>query len=230
MLENGDDGVLIPSTYMIEGRLTTEPKEESGIYLLSDQALLMKAYVRDSDRFAAVTLKNEVISRLDVEGQSVSEQMAWLEGYVTYYSAYGTSDDYRAIKEMIDRLFDENGMVAASDLSAASYQDSGFVSTLEPDADGAMHSTLEAPAGTEETELYSFSGVELSSIRLNLIRSLEENGLLPEGSFDRNLQVVLDARASDDIPLYAYAYTTLEDGTVSYVYLRNDCGIKNFLY
>lgn len=227
MLENGDDGILIPSSYMIEGRLTSEPKEESGIYLLSDQALLMKAYVRDSDRFSAVTLKNEVISRLDVENQSISEQMAWLEGYVAYYSSYGTSDDYRAINEMIDRLFDENGMVVPSTLSAAAYQDSGFVSTTELDENGLGTSTLETPAGTEETELYSFEGVELSSIRLNLIRSLEENGLLPEGSFDRNLQTVLDAKVSDDIPLYAYAYSTLEDGTVSYVYFRDTAAAIN---
>ncbi|MBR6484695.1 MAG: hypothetical protein IKT14_06710 [Clostridiales bacterium] len=227
MLEQGDDGILIPSTYMIEGRLTSEPKEESGIYLLSDQALLMKAYVRDSDRFSAVTLKNEVISRLDVENQSISEQMAWLEGYVAYYSAYGTSEDYKNINDMISRLFDENGMVVSSTLSAASYQDSGFVSTTELDENGLGNSTLESPAGTEETELYSFEGVELSSVRLNLIRSLEENDLLPEGSFDRNLQLVLDAKAADDIPLYAYAYTTLEDGTVSYIYFKDTAAAIN---
>ena len=200
MIQEAEDGVLIPSSYMIEGRLTSEPAEESGVYLPSDQALLMKLYVRDNDRFAAVTLKNKVLDSFNMEDYSVEEQMAWLEGYVVYYSAYGTSDDYKNIKELVAGLFTDDGMVRTSDLTAASF---------------------DSPAGTSEDELYSFEGITLASVRLMLIRSLEANELLPEGSFDRNLELVLGGMISDDIPLFAYAARYEEDGTVSYVYSKD---------
>ena len=220
MIQEAEDGVLIPSSYMIEGRLTSEPSEESGVYLPSDQALLMKLYVRDNDRFAAVTLKNKVIDSFNMEDYSVEEQMAWLEGYVVYYSAYGTSEDYKNIKELVAGLFTDDGMVRTSDLTAASYSDSAFQSVTVAESDPG-YATFDSPAGTSEDELYSFEGITLASVRLMLIRSLEANELLPEGSFDRNLELVLGGMISDDIPLFAYAARYEEDGTVSYVYSKD---------
>lgn len=219
MLEGGEDGVLIPSTYMIAGRLSYEEAEESGEYLLSDQARLLHMYVRTADRFKASALRNEVNSRFDMSEQSISEKAIWLEAYLYYYVSYGNADDYSRILDLIGQVFDENGLVRCEEISIAAYNDRGYVYTEDGDGNLTDQSVLDVPAGHDyENEMTTVSGVKLSSVRLSLIRDLENNGLLPVGSFDRNLQIVLGGVASDTIPLYAYAYQQSEDGSISYVY------------
>ena len=95
MLPEGQ--ILIPSSYMIEGRLVTQEAEVSPVYDLSDQALLLKCYIQAGDRLAATTLKNEVIKQFktysgmylstvgaDVDYSTVSDNVAWLDAYLEY--------------------------------------------------------------------------------------------------------------------------------------------------
>ena len=207
MVTGGEDGVLIPSSYMIAGRLSYEDAEESGDYLLSDQGRLLMAYVRSGDRFKATALKTEVLNRFDMETESVSEKMFWLEAYLNYYVSYGNAEDYTNITGLIASLFDEQGTVVPDTLYVASY-DEGSTLYLE-DQDEAYHdSILDDPLSDNVTsELTEIRGVALSSVRLQLIKDLEDNGLLPAGSYQRNLDIVLEAQVSADIPLFAYAYT-----------------------
>ena len=207
MVTGGEDGVLIPSSYMIAGRLSYEDAEESGEYLLSDQGRLLMAYVRSGDRFKATALKTEVLNRFDMETESVSEKMFWLEAYLNYYVSYGNAEDYTNITGLIASLFDEQGTVVPDTLYVASY-DEGSTLYLE-DQDEAYHdSILDDPLSDNvNSELTEIRGVALSSVRLQLIKDLEDNGLLPAGSYQRNLDIVLGAQVSADIPLFAYAYT-----------------------
>lgn len=210
MLTGGEDGVLIPSTYMIEGRLSYEEAEESGVYLLSDQGRLLMAYVRSGDRFKATALKNEVLNRFDMANESVSEKVYWLDAYLHYYVSYGTAEDYTNIVNLTSSLFDGQGMLVPDTLYVASYDEGSTLYLNAPDGD-YRDSVLDDPLSeTPESELIPVQGVALSSIRLSLIRDLENNGLLPQGSYERNLKIVSDARAARDLPLYAYAYTMIE--------------------
>lgn len=219
MLDGGSDGVLIPSSYMIAGRLSYEEAEESGEYLLSDQARLLRMYVRSADRFKASALRNEVNARFDMSGQSIEEKAAWLEAYLYYYVSYGNADDYSRILELISQVFDAEGNVITEEITVAAYNDRGYVSTTDSEGNTTDMSVLDVPAGHDyENELTTVTGVKLSAIKLSLIRDLESNGLLPAGSFEHNLEIVQGGVVSDSVPLYAYAYQVLDDGSISYVY------------
>ena len=211
MIEDREDGTLIPSSYMIEGRLSYEEAEESGVYLLSDQARLLKLYVKTSDRFKASDLRTEVNNRFDMSEQPLDEKAMWLEAYLYYYVSYGNADDYQKILDLISQIFDESGLMRPEDISIASFDEGAFYSTATYQGEEIPQSILESPAGTEyDSELVTVNAVKLSAVRLSMIRDLENNGLLPAGSYDRNLQIVTGGVASDSIPLYAYAYQVLE--------------------
>lgn len=211
MVDGSDNGVLIPSWYMIEGRLNNESAEESGEYKLSDQALLLKIYVKQNDRKEAKKLKSKVNDNIDFESAAVDEQMMWLEAYLEYYSAYGTAKDLHRIEKMVDILFDENGLIKPVALKYASYGDGQFGSLDQVDD----------ITNSENEGFVDFTGVPLLAIRLRLINSLEMNDFIPEGSYEANLKIVKDGLVSGDIPLYAYAYQLEADGTISYVYAHN---------
>ncbi len=215
MLGPDTDGILIPSNLMIAGRLVTEPQEDSGIFRLSDQALLLSSYVRRGDRFAATKLVNEVNSRFDFASESNYEKSSWLLAFMEYYASFGKASDYDQVENLVSLIFDENGNVRPEQLSVASYNDTGYVSTDNLDDDG--HSTISEIYGEGEITNYDFSGVVLSSVNLKLIKTLEDSNLLPVGSFESNSGVVLDGLISDSVSLYAYAYEVLDDGTLSYI-------------
>ena len=108
IVEKGGDGVLAATSYTIAGRLVSEEAVSSGIYGLSDQALLLKCYVRAGDRNSAVALKENVIKRfqlpdgsykafvyLDEEKKqedvvSTSAMIDWLDAMLQYYITYGS--------------------------------------------------------------------------------------------------------------------------------------------
>ena len=233
--------VLIPSSYMIEGRLVTQEAEVSGIYDLSDQALLLKCYVRSGDRLAAASLKNEVIKQFktynglylstvgaDTDYAVTSDNVEWLDAYLEYYSLYGTADDYEEIKELTAALFDGNGELNPESLTIAKYVDTMYVSTDDHGDGEGEDSSLEqiygAFVGEEfqeevdrddpETEVI---GVKISDIDLKLIYNLEQNGLIAGGSYDNALAIVQGAVCGGGIPYYAYAYQNTGSG-INYIY------------
>lgn len=216
MLRNAEDGTLIPSTLMIEGRLVTEPQEESGVYKLSDQALLLINYVRRGDRFAATNLVNEVYSRYDFSTETNYEKSSWLMAFLEYYVAYGKTSDYERITSLTALIFDSDGNIIPESISVASYNSSDYVS-LDVIGDDDGHSSLDGTDREVADSYYTFDGVTLSSINLKLIRTLENNNLLPAGSFEKNLELVLNGTVSEDIVLYAYAFEILDDGSISYI-------------
>ena len=236
-----DGSVLIPSSYMIEGRLVTQEAEVSEIYDLSDQALLLKCYVRSGDRLAAASLKNEVIKQFktytglylstvgaDVDYSVISDNVEWLDAFLEYYSLYGTADDYEEIKQLTDALFDDNGELIPESLTIAKYVDTMYVSTDDHGDGDGEDSSLEqiygAFVGEEsleqvdrddpETEVI---GVKISDIDLKLIYNLEQNGLIAGGSYDKALSTVKDSLCGGGIPYYAYAYQNTDSG-INYIY------------
>ena len=211
-----DDSLLIPSSYMIAGRLSYQDAESSGEYRLEDQALLLMMYVRSGDRIKAMQLKEQILEYYDFENESNTGLSAFLTSYIYYYIAYGSVNDGARIEEIVNVLFDEEGNMRQEALSVASYEQGTFYSLDNPADDDGAFSSLEQIGEDHPVEYTELTGVMISSIDLRLIRNLENNGLLPEGSFQKNLELVLGARVSDDIPLFAYAYA---DGI--YVYSHN---------
>ena len=236
-----DGRILIPSSYMIEGRLVTQEAEVSEIYDLSDQALLLKCYVRSGDRLAAASLKNEVIKQFktytglylstvgaDIDYSVISDNVEWLDAFLEYYSLYGTADDYEEIKQLTDALFDDNGELIPESLTIAKYVDTMYVSTDDHGDGDGEDSSLEqiygAFVGEEsqeqvdrddpETEVI---GVKISDIDLKLIYNLEQNGLIAGGSYDKALATVKDSVCGGGIPYYAYAYQNTDSG-INYIY------------
>ena len=220
MLEGGSDGTLIPSEYMIAGRLRTQPAEELRVYDLSDQAMLLKLYVVNSDRFKANDLVSAVNSRIDLKTASTLSKVDWLDAYLYYYSSYGTGSDLEYIKELVGSIFSEDGTVKPHTVKIAYYEGTEFQSVAGdvPVIDGA---SLEDLQGYENDKYREIEGVLLSEIDLKLIRTLETNGLLPEGSFSKDLALVTGGIVSSDIPLFAYAYSLEDDGTPSYCYQKD---------
>ena len=204
MLGKDGDCLFIPSTYMIAGRLSYQEAESSGEYLLSDQALLLANYVRRGDRISAMRLKEAILSEFDLESEDNSELASFLDAYLYYYVAYGSVKDGERIRQITQMLFDEEGNLRQESLTVACYEQGAFYSVDNPE-DGS-YSSLEQGMDQEDIEYTEVEGIRISSVDLRLIRNLENNGLLPEGSFDRNLELVLGAKLSYDIPLYAYAY------------------------
>jgi hypothetical protein len=251
MVEDASDGVLIPSSYVVKGRLATQPSAESGMYNLRDQAMLLNIYVSQGDRSRASQLQERVLELFasgdsgllvstvyadtcegdkELEGLvSVYDNMIWLESFVNYYSLYGTSQNFDWLQGYVGVLFDHEGMPIVEDLSVETYIENAYVgvtddelSEVDSQSGSLTNFSQEANQTQEQDEqMTAYVGVKISSIRLQLVDTLETNELLPEGSYDRLLQIVLDSRVSPELPLYAYAYTFLEDGSISYVYEAN---------
>ncbi len=194
MTEN-DANNLIPEYQMIAGRLSYQEEERSDNYRLEDQALLLSMYVRTGDRFSANSLKNSVYGYFDMSSQSVRSLMAWTDSFMEYYSFYGSNEDYTRILELMDLLFDEEGNVRQEALTVVAYME------------------LES---NENPSFTSVTGVEIAAINLKLIKTLEDNSLLPLGSYENNLNLVLGSQVSGELPLFAYAYA---DGI--YIYSHN---------
>ena len=195
LMTDNDASNLIPEYQMIAGRLSYQEEERSTNYRLEDQALLLSMYVRTGDRFSAITLKNSVYDYFDMSAQSVRSLMAWTESFVEYYFFYGSNDDYNRLLELRDLLFDEDGNVREEGLTVVAYME------LESNDDPTYSNV---------------TGVEIAAINLKLIKTLEDNGLLPQGSYQKNLDLVLESQVSAELPLFAYAYA---DGI--YVYSHN---------
>ncbi|MCH4153557.1 MAG: hypothetical protein LKG26_05375 [Saccharofermentans sp.] len=248
MVTGASDGVLIPTSYTIAGRLVTQEASESGIYDLSDQAALLSCYVRAGNRSSAARLKNTVnerfatdsglyLSRIGSDEDITAEEdnLDWLEAYLEYYAVYGTSDDYVAIKALTGKLFDTDGQIVPESLTVAHYVDTMYASVDDSDGNGngdggdaSLEQIYGALVGEDQNEEVSrneedasVSGVKLSNVRLKLIYDLEHNNLLPQGSYDSALATVQGGIANADIPLYAYAYT-VTDGSVSYIYTSEE--------
>ena len=227
LVDQRADDTLIVSSYMLPGRLATEEGKESGIYLLSDQALLLKTYLAQNNRFAAVNLVNEINSRFPCNGQGlhpdyissnettsitfgVSSNLDFLEAYIDYYALYGKKSDFDNISSLVESVFDENGLLIPHDITVGSYQDLPQVG-------------IAGEAVLEESSLKTtFNGTLVSDVNLYLIKVLEDNDLLPEGSYDRNLDLVKGAKVSDEIPLYAYAYYINDGGETVYMYASGE--------
>ena len=205
MLGKDGDSLFIPSSYMIAGRLSYQDPESSGEYRLSDQALLLEMYVRRGDRISAMRLKEAILEGFDLESETNGELSEFLDAYITYYVSYGNVHDMENIEQIAGMLFDEEGNMRQESLSVASYEQGAFYSTEE--AGDGSYSSLEQGTNQQDIEFAEVTGIRISSVDLRLIRNLENNGILPEGSYERNLELVLGAKVSYDIPLYAYAYS-----------------------
>lgn len=204
MTGKDDDTLMIPSSYTIAGRLSYQDAESSGEYDLSDQSLLLMMYVVSGDRINSMRLKDQILFYYDFAQESNEDLSAWLDAYLYYTATFGSTADVTRIGEYTSYLFDEEGNMRTEELSVAVYDQGGFFSTDDL-GDGSL-STLEQGTERQETEYTTVEGIEIETIDLRLIRNLETNGFLPEGSFDKNLDLVLGAVVSDSIPLYAYAY------------------------
>ena len=214
MLGQDGDSLFIPSSYMIAGRLSYQDAESSGEYRLEDQALLLDMYVRSGDRLSAMRLKEQILNYYDFTAESNAGVSAFLTAYLDYYISYGSVNDGDKIQELVGVLFDEEGSMRTESLSVAVYEQGSFYSLDEP-GDGS-YSSLEQIGEDAPAEYTDVTGIEISSIDLRLIRNLENNGLLPEGSYERNLELVLGSQVSSSVPLFAYAYA---DGI--YIYSHN---------
>lgn len=212
------DGDYLMSDYMLEGRLATQEAEPSDTFLLKDQSYLLLKYLADGNRSSSRKLVKRInedflnedgsyramISKDGTEDLTYtnSDELAFLEAYIEYYSAYGDDSDLARIKGLIGVVFDEAGMIRPEPLKSTTFGSDALISEDE----------------AEDEETYDFSGVKISDVNLELIANLERNGLIREGVTDRYSQIVLSSLVSPDIPYYAYAYYFNASGVTDYVY------------
>ena len=253
IVEKGGDGVLAATSYTIAGRLVSEEAVSSGIYGLSDQALLLKCYVRSGDRNNAVAVKESVIKRfqlpdgsykafvyLDEEKNkeavvSTSAMIDWLDAMLQYYITYGSEPDYKEIKILVEVLFDDKGRLKTEKLSVAKYADSLYValddtSSIQAGQEGSLEQVYGTISGDADSTTVAgqelredVEGVLLSNINLRLIRDLETNGLIAEGAYEKALKAVKDGYAGAGFDFYAYATSGAMD-CGAYIYSGQSIG------
>ena len=253
MLGRDGEDILIPTYYKIAGRLVSQPAESSQVYDLSDQAWLLDCYVHDGDAVAARNLKNKIVARFHSDSgkyfsftgnkvtaeqkeiKTTEDNIAWLEAYLRYYCAYGTSRDFEEIKKLVAAIFDDTGALLPEQLDVAKYVDSLYYSLDKPEtAEQNGNTSLDEAYGrysedgadeTDEsaTNLKQVVGVKLSNVRLSLIYDLEKNGLIAQGAYDRALKLLKDGKDGDGVPYYAYAYEKTENG-INYIYSGSRAG------
>jgi hypothetical protein len=253
IVAKGGDGVFAATSYTIAGRLVTQEAENSGVYGLSDQALLLKCYVRAGDRTNATTLKDAVMKRFRLpdgtykafvycddhanpeELTSVSSMIDWLDAMMEYYVSYGGDGDYKEIKNLTGNLFDAEGRLYTEKISVAKYAESLYVSLKDTSIfvegeEGSMeqlYGTITGEIGGEEVENADteeeIEGVLLSNINLRLIRDLENNGLISEGAYEKALTAVKNGFAGGGYSFYAYATSGAMD-CGDYIYSGQSTG------
>lgn len=221
LLKERENNTLIVSWYTIPGTLYEQEGKESGQYFLEDQALLLDVYLEKNDALSATALVNAVNDYFDLNSGDVRSRLTYLDAYLKYYSMYGKSKDLDIIKSMVDDIFDENGLLNTSTIFIDGYTNKAYVGAVDRDAaleEGGAASSLEllysVPSDKDST-VVSIDGVLLGDIRLLLIRNLENNGLLPAGSYDRNLELVLGGLLEDNSGLLANGYY-MENGKPVY--------------
>ncbi|SCW35955.1 hypothetical protein SAMN02910456_00724 [Ruminococcaceae bacterium YRB3002] len=235
-----EDGYLM-SDYMLEGRLADQDAVPSGKYLLQDQALLLLKYLAESDRSSSIDLVKKVnadfangdgsyrgtVFKDGTEDLSYTntDELCWLEAYLEFYSAYGSGNDLENIGNLTGIVFDSNGVMKPEELHSTTYVSSENVSgeVTDEDLDPSFETVYGAEdvtvaEGTNSEEDFKFSGVKISDMDLELIFNLEQNGLIPAGTYDRYSGIVTGALVSPSIPYYAYAYATDGNGNSDYVY------------
>ena len=233
IVAKGGDGILAATSYTIAGRLVTQEAEDSGIYGLSDQAMLLKCYVRAGDRNNAVALKEEVIKRFKMpdglyrafvykdgtveEVTSTASMIDWLDAMMEYYVSYGSDVDYKEIKNLSRNLFDGEGRLNTEKISVAKYAESLYVSLkdtsiFDEDDEGSMEQLYGTVSGDFDSNYIESSDIEeeiegvlLSNINLRLIRDLENNGLIAQGAYEKALKAVKDGFTGGGYSFYAYA-------------------------
>ena len=255
IVEKGGDGVLAATSYTIAGRLVSEEAVNSGVYGLSDQALLLKCYVRAGDRNNAVAVKETVIKKFQLPDGSyrayihadpsktedvvtTSAMIDWLDAMLEYYVTYGSEPDYKEIKILIEVLFDNEGRLNTEKISVAKYADTLYValedtsSIKEGDA-GSLeqrYGTLSGESDSEKVnsneEMEDVEGVLLSNLNLRLIRDLETNGLIASGAYDKALKTIKDGFAGSGYSFYAYSTSGAMD-CGDYIYCKNIGSIDN---
>ena len=253
IVAKGGDGIFAATSYTIAGRLVTQEAEDSGIYGLSDQALLLKCYVRAGDRNNAVALKEEVIKRFKMpdgmyrafvykdgasageDVTSVSSMIDWLEAMMEYYVSYGSDVDYKEIKNLARNLFDGEGRLITEKISVAKYAESLYVSLkdtsiFDEDDEGSMEQLYGTVTGDFDSNEVDNSDIEeeiegvlLSNINLRLIRDLENNGLIAQGAYEKALTAVKKGFAGGGYSFYAYATSGAMD-CGDYIYSGQSTG------
>lgn len=222
MLRQRNNQTLMVSYYTLPGKLQEEQGMESGVYLLEDQALLLKAYLIKEDAMSATALVTEINNYFDVSNADTASKIAYLDSYLKYYSMYGNNKDLDLIKSMVDSTFDSNGLLKPETIDVNKYINKAYVGASDKEAalqEGGALSGIEAGSNDEDyfDTSVQYEGVMLSNIRLSLIRNLETNGFLPAGSYDRNLAIVLNGQLSSNPGLFANAYYI--DGD-EYIYIQ----------
>jgi hypothetical protein len=251
IVAKGGDGIFAATSYTIAGRLVTQEAEDSGIYGLSDQAMLLKCYVRAGDRNNAVALKEEVIKRFKMpdglyrafvykdgaveEVTSTASMIDWLDAMMEYYVSYGSDVDYKEIKNLSRNLFDGEGRLNTEKISVAKYAESLYVSLKDPSVfDEDDEGSMEQLYGTVSEDFDSnyvensdieeeIEGVLLSNINLRLIMDLEKNGLIAQGAYEKALKAVKDGFAGGGYSFYAYATSGAMD-CGDYIYSGQSTG------
>ena len=251
IVSKGGDGIFTATSYTIAGRLVTQEAEDSGIYGLSDQAMLLKCYVRAGDRNNAVALKEEVIKRYKMpdglyrafvykdgsgeEVTSTASMIDWLDAMMEYYVSYGSDVDYKEIKNLSRNLFDGEGRLNTEKISVAKYAESLYVSLKDPsifdeDDEGSMEQLYGTVSGDFDSNFVENSDIEeeiegvlLSNINLRLIRDLENNGLIAKGAYEKALTAVKNGFAGGGYSFYAYATSGAMD-CGDYIYSGQSTG------
>ena len=251
IVAKGGDGIFAATSYTIAGRLVTQEAEDSGIYGLSDQAMLLKCYVRAGDRNNAVALKEEVIKRYKMpdglyrafvykdgaveEVTSTASMIDWLDAMMEYYVSYGSDVDYKEIRNLSRNLFDGEGRLNTEKISVAKYAESRYVSLKDPsifdeDDEGSMEQLYGTVSGDFDSNFVENSDIEeeiegvlLSNINLRLIRDLENNGLIAQGAYEKALTAVKNGFAGGGYSFYAYATSGAMD-CGDYIYSGQSTG------
>jgi len=226
----------VVSWYVLPGSIKSQPALLSEYLLVSDQILLLRSYIASDKKDAARSLSDSIerdfkgdngylvpcLKSTDVlsgEGSpfqtdtsydelpagtySFEETVGYLRALLEYYEKWGNESDWARITVIAD-LLASDGSVFPEDLTLIG-------TTPAPVITGENRDVVSLPEDQVASD-GSYSGILLSGIDLEVFRMLAVIDTKYQPLYDKAVEIVEGGYISQQLPLFAYAYTQSTGG------------------
>ena len=228
----------VVSWYMLPGSIKSQPALSSEYLLVSDQILLLRSYIASGKKDAAKSLADSIeedftdengylvpclkssevltgkdhvspfktdanLDELPAGTYSFEDTVAYLRALLEYYAKWGSESDWTRINA-IAGLLASDGNLFPEDLTLIG-------TTPAPVITGEKSDVLSLPED-QIASAGSYSGILLSGIDLEVFRMLAVIDTKYQPLYDKAVEIVSGGYVSQDLPLFAYAYTQSTGG------------------
>ncbi len=228
----------VVSWYLLPGSIKSQPALASEYLITSDQILLLRSYIASGRKDAAKSLADSIekdftggngylvpcLKSSDVFANwdsvspfktdalydelpsglySYGDTVAYLRALLEYYAKWGSESDWTRITDLAGLL--------ASDGNVFPEDQTLEATTPAPILTGEASDVVSHPED-QIASAGSYSGVLLSGMDLEVFRMLAAIDAKYQPLYDRAVEIVSGGYISQELPLFAYAYTQSTGG------------------